>query len=1383
MEQFLGLSRDASKEKAEPGTSPYNRNIVYDKQLGSITQENGFEHSHFVKGVLIGEYSTNTHIVYITYDIETGNNIISYLNTANNVVTEVINTQYFGYEITRPIEIIAWYNYNQELIIMFSDGVFTDSSAPRLINLMNIGVPLDINLEFLSSNDASRTFLFSIFNLPRYSISYGGQGTHDAQIVFFTIAYILPDGITRTKFIPVLAEAFPTYELTKEFKRDVVFTIEDLDTSFTQFIIGIITYQGNALFGYTTDILPITSTSYVYNFNSTTNLISTTVEDIVVESSVFTKVKSLTIGNDSVILGGVVTKSTKSYQKYANNIKLNLYFDERDNNRSHAPILCPDEAYYFTIAVAFDNGSFSEEYHIPNRDPEAADLAYINKTAMGLVDLPDANIPSFMVINRGDWDNPSVGLPNFDNLAETKLNWGFWQNEELYPNVDDFNGAIDYDGVTVIPSGRDLRSTNVKLHRVPGLDNIVKKFPCRLGIDIMNPTDISDGAHTRMPAFSVNVDNFMDAFSTVIASDKITGYRLSFVKKDNSSKLVEDINFIKPICINANVLILSDTAITINHQVDTLATNYPNTYSTIYPKYTQFGISRIKSINHSAYKGLKGSLIAKANYGVFDYLPSLWDSVPSSDNPYNDGYNDVEKDLVIANTLVGVTAWNRLSDKCFKIPDINYQYGVVKNIEHLPGNNINTNSGFTYEQVQLKVRNSKTTYTDKPDYGDAVGNVPDPNPDYGWNPLKYFPASLADDSPACTLPIYNPTTSTYVDTLLARTDAGVINATNDQINVTNANISLSLINYKKNIHQGLNPSNFVVVGFTNIDNPTQIFKDCGDVFTSSIYNEILEFVAQTVESSREVTIISYFQLVYYGLISIENNALVSFTKDRSLGQKIYLRAFGGTSVDTLNTFNYEVKVNYTSTLRKLNDIIANTSFNRNIPYLSNFPFRIVKSLVIQSENLSTLNVRTYLINSYYDLPSNRGEITYVVGFDKGVYCQQRYSLCLFKLKEKLNNNSEDTAYLVETDLFEYKPTVIVDEDNKGYIGGVHQFGKKLSKDGLLTLDAERGKVYLIAGITPKELSKVKMVNYFKTILTPLTEKIIGNLFNDFAIEDNPYNGTGILFGIDDKTNRILLRINYYDIKEGVTVINGIPYSEGKPIDIKNPLTSDDKGVTLSFNLDWNRWVAEHDYNPQFFINTNKVNYAGINVYSNTTGVTIGDENKIHTYITNKVVPYFINLGKYFYLTDDTIYESYTDLLFNSRYDLSKWYKSIMWRSTAKDINGKRFEDKTISAIILYTDYQCSGRVELDIDTVSLVRNSEGVWTFNEFRDMVKDSSDLPIEEDGTFDVDKVHLNRTWFDKSDFISNFIIVRLIMNNTNNIQVAIHNVNVEARISERI
>jgi len=62
--------------------------------------------------------------------------------------------------------------------------------------------------------------------------------------------------------------------------------------------------------------------------------------------------------------------------------------------------------------------------------------------------------------------------------------------------------------------------------------------------------------------------------------------------------------------------------------------------------------------------------------------------------------------------------------------------------------------------------------------------------------------------------------------------------------------------------------------------------------------------------------------------------------------------------------------------------------------------------------------------------------------------------------------------------------------------------------------------------------------------------------------------------------------------------------------------------------------------------------------------------------------------------------------------------------------------------------------------------------------MVVDSNDLPVLEDGSFDVSKVHLNRVWFEKSDFVSNFIIVRMIMNNIEATRTHIHNINVESK-----
>lgn len=1356
MEQFLGLSRDASREKAETGTSPYNRNIVYSKKLGSITQEDGFEFCKELVGVVIGVYSTNTHIIYITYNPLTSKTLISYKEIATNTLVNVINTSYFDYEPTRPIEIIGWYNYNQELLIMFSDGVFEKSSAPRLINLMDTDVLLNGSKEFVSARAADSTLLFSIINQPVFSIEYGNQGNHTVDLVFFTIAYVLPDGITRTRFIGNVAEAFPLYAFKSEYKREVIFSIKDLDLFFNQFIIGMVVYKDNAIFGYTTDILSYSTSTYDYAFTSLTNLNSVGVDEILVENFIFDKVKSLTIGDDTVIAGGVTVGNTKSYQKYANNLKLNLYFDERKDNRHQAPLLCPDEVYYMTIALAFENGNFSEEYHIPNRDAFSTTVNTINKATMGLTDIAE-ELEDFQVINTGDWVNPSVGLPNFNNLSETKLSWGVWFNEEVYPNDANYNGLIDYDGTTALIDGIDLRGRRVSLHRVPGLDNLSKKFPMKLGMDITNDNPSGYDMHNRLPAFSINVENFMDCFFTVIATDKIKGYRLSFVKKDETSKIVEDVNFIKPLVHNKDIIVLGDINEAIDHTVNT---NYSYTVETFDPLRSYFfGFSKVNSVNLSIYKGGKASKIIKANYALFNDDIQAFNTTEIPDITKLDSqYRTLENDLPTTGTIgeysqVFTLPVIPVEALIYKIPQLVDKFATIKSIVQNAGNSKLINNNFMNETVKIKVNNSLHSAINTVGFTDST-----------WNPLNMNSAGSS-----FTLQGYNPSTSAYETKTITNSEAYRIN------------VCTTLLNVKKNIHFGLNPKEFVVIGTTNITNSTEVFKDFGDTFTNNIYNDIYGYVRTTNPDA-----IFFFQRIYSGMISINNNVLIYFEKDKKLGLA-YLTAGDGGDVDKLVAFDYTLKSSYKESTRQLNSLIANVAFNYNKKYTNKFPFRILKSLTIQSENLSTFNVRAFLPNAYYDMPSMKGEITYVVGFDKGVYCQQKYSLSIFQLKEKLSNNDENTAYLAEADLFAYKPQTIIDEDNKGYIGSVHQFGKKLSKSGLVTIDAERGKVYLIAGNQPKELSKIKMENFFREELGKLLQYIVPTLFNNTAVQDNPYNGNGILIGIDDKNNRILITINNYKVKQSaldanIDMVDGLPFQtdyltyDTILADIKKVNISTNNSKTISFNSDWQRWVAEHDYIPQFYINTNKNNYAGVNIINlPNTGATVTAD----VYITNNNS----KTGKYFYRTDNTIYESFTDLLFNSRYDLTKWYKSVLWRTTVNSNTNKNLYEKTINAVILYTDYQCSGRIELDTEQFNLVRNSEGIWNFNDFRDMVIDSNDLPIREDGSFASSKVHLNRIWFEKSDFISNFIIIRLIMNNIEDTKTHIHNVNVESRISNRI
>ena len=185
------------------------------------------------------------------------------------------------------------------------------------------------------------------------------------------------------------------------------------------------------------------------------------------------------------------------------------------------------------------------------------------------------------------------------------------------------------------------------------------------------------------------------------------------------------------------------------------------------------------------------------------------------------------------------------------------------------------------------------------------------------------------------------------------------------------------------MHQGLNPTEFVTIGAADINNSTRLFKDFGDTFINNVYDEIFEQFGDDF--------VVYFQQVFSGMLSIHNNTMVSFKKDKILGKKKLITD----TIDELMAYDYQ-KIIYTKeSTRQLNTLIANTSFNYRTPFNEIFPYRVNKSLNLPSESLSTLNARSFLANSYYDLPNTRGIIISLTGFDKGVYCQQRYSLSIF----------------------------------------------------------------------------------------------------------------------------------------------------------------------------------------------------------------------------------------------------------------------------------------------------------------------------------------------------------------------------------------------------
>ncbi len=627
-----------------------------------------------------------------------------------------------------------------------------------------------------------------------------------------------------------------------------------------------------------------------------------------------------------------------------------------------------------------------------------------------------------------------------------------------------------------------------------------------------------------------------------------------------------------------------------------------------------------------------------------------------------------------------------------------------------------------------------------------------------WNPLLWNRVgNLNENTINGTLDGFNPITSLYTPTVYNSTEA-----------CYQVGISITLINLLTNAYSGFNPRDFITIGQVSLRNDisdytlqNQLLRDGGDIFTSNLYNRI--------ESSYRWTgvFIPYAilmnQVVLKGMFSPANNTEVYMLKDRKLGMD-----FGGaTSQSELNAFIYENTILHKESFSSLNNLIVGIAFDINAQEINYFPFRIQRSLKVANENLSTSSIRTFPANKYQEMLNDRGEIIALRGSNKTLYIQQRFSLFIASLKDKLTTQ-DSVTYLGEGDIFDRTPDEVLDASNRGFLGSSSQFACILYRDGYVTIDQVKGKIYIVSGTQGLEISKEGMNIWFEE--NSNTDSKYYNL-NRLGIKqtiDNPYTQVGHLIGFDLKYNRLLWTKKDYRFKdenleeEDTYDFNGEYYYVNDILILyTDTFWFEDISKTFSFSLDWKKWSCEHDYFPNCYAYTNKGTYAIQN---------LPEISKVFKMNSRTVK------GTYFNQT----FNSYVDLIFNGRLDLSKAYQVIEWQSVCKSVQEATNYHKTVDSIVIYSDYQCSG--EIPVSEFNTSRNVEGVWNFNEFRDIVIDASLPLVDEEGELLANNLNINKSYFEKSVFIGTFVVVRLIMKNTNSDSIYINFVNVKSRMSKR-
>ena len=1316
MNDFKGLSRNSAIAKTPEEMWQFARNILLSAKYLSISNEKGNEYGYTIPGIVIGHIITNDDIVYFSVDGEYS--CVGYVNQYNQVYTAVLRTNNpnFKFNINCPIEGVYVYNYKKELIIIFSDGVNVNSGTPKLINLHNPQIVLTSSKEFVNIDDYTMFELFNHITLPNCDFEYN-KGGLDAEVVHLSFCYVFDDN-TDGFYSPIIKTVYPAFKGLNKQKNNITFKLSNLSPKFKKIKLAFIIKKNAGTFAYSSDIITINDNNTVdFTLSSEKNLNVISVEEIVIPSERFNKIKTITKTANQIEVAHVSKKEDSNWQKYANKLELELDIVKTNSDiekyKTH-PFFLPDEVYSFKVVPIFLDGTEGVALHIPGNLPKQNILTSSNR----IINENDILINDEIIYRGLNFERflnknyKYFHLYNTGSISDTSKSFGYWENEEKYPNKDYYN-STDI-------GGTDLRNTPIRYHRMPSIDNISSNNTSAN----QNPK-ITDNIYEdigKLPKIFVNIKNFDDVFPDEIKKT-LQGYKLVFEKRKRGNTYIEETGFLYNSIIPTNTVALYkdieitsyDNPIIFNNAVfvnSNTIIDKPAINSPIVKIYKP--VKRENNILNTSYNGFSG-------YAV--NIDNLKTKVLNRDSKYYPIFN------------------NELAE--------NEQLAFISSYEYKKENNSSLGNDYAEEKLVLNLKHLKTT-------------------DNSEEFIPFIPLRVQDYATA-TVPL-----GTVEGPILLPQDVIVGYS--------------SLITLNKNLYNFSNNTEYITSSLT-LFSDTGVIKGEGDVFSTSIIKKLIsaKYTAdwQNEEAKGEDQTFYpssiYFLRTFYFYnfyTSFTNEYLingVAFNKTVLLNTDVdstgrypspYYFNFETSSVNILNSFDYSTDVITTRLASYFDDYsyyIPLTLLDNKINY---FPFRVYKGLAIPNESLQTKNLRFFPTNSYYDMRNDRGEIVAVRGYNRGLFIQQRYSLSKTTIADKLNSSAEET-YLGSSELFDRIPEEILYNDNIGYIGSNSQFACIIFKEGYATIDEEQGKVFIVND-SANEISQLYMKNSFREVLPLGNDYTKEDLLGKTIKVDNPYCSVGYLLGYDDENNRLLLTKKKYSIKNNEnTTFDGEFYkdSNGNLLDFNNEDIFTNESKTFSYAIDAKTWICEHDYFPNAYLYNNKGTLMLLN--------NLNSDGKLY-----KMNSDIVNPANYF----DKQYESYVDLIFNSRLDINKQYQAIYWVTEVEDLETKQlYQFDTIDKLMVYNNHQCSGILSISKQGLVNARNSEGIWQFNEFRDKLKSPDIKFIDEDGNFLSANV-VEKQWYNKNIFISNFLVVRMIWNNTDKRIKYIHNVNVKSVTSQR-
>lgn len=197
----------------------------------------------------------------------------------------------------------------------------------------------------------------------------------------------------------------------------------------------------------------------------------------------------------------------------------------------------------------------------------------------------------------------------------------------------------------------------------------------------------------------------------------------------------------------------------------------------------------------------------------------------------------------------------------------------------------------------------------------------------------------------------------------------------------------------------------------------------------------------------------------------------------------------------------------------------------------------------------------------------------------------------------------------------------------------------------------------------------------------------------------------------------------------------------------------DKSFTFSYSLRDESWVFFHDYIPDMYVHTREQLYTAFN-------------NSLHKHNAGAPGVYYDGVAKPFFI--DIIFSGAGDMLL----------ESVLWVTEFLNTNDTDSYFATLSHIAIWNSYQHTGRIPLTQLWNSLgydnTRRTKGQWSFNEFRDVLKENPGDFIQnifKNYLLDATKVEPNSTWYSNAPMQDKWFCIRFEFDNSVNGKLIIH------------